>query len=101
MRQGNTYSLAIELQDEAGSAIDIDLVDRVEFVFGMVRKTYPEDVKFDRELGQFIVGLTQLDTFKLDHVVSCQARIKFKDESVTGTAITREAVYESISKEVL
>ena len=99
MRQGNTYSLAIELQDETGSVIDIDLVDRVEFVFGSVRKTYPEDAKFDRD--QFIVGLTQLDTFKLDHVVACQARIKFKDESVTGTAITREAVYESISKEVL
>lgn len=33
MRQGNTYSLAIELQDEAGSVIDIDLVDRVEFCF--------------------------------------------------------------------
>ena len=29
MRQGNTYSLAIELQDETGSVIDIDLVDRV------------------------------------------------------------------------
>ena len=101
MRQGNTYTLAIELQDDIGSVIDIDLVDKVEFVFGSVRKMYPEDVKFDRELGQFIVGLTQLDTFKLDRVVSCQARIKFKDESVTGTAITREVVYESISKEVL
>ena len=43
MRQGNTYSLAIELQDDTGSVIDIDLVDRVEFVFGPVRKTYPED----------------------------------------------------------
>lgn len=101
MRQGNTYSLAIELQDEAGSVIDIDLVDRVEFVFGPVRKTYPEDAKFDRDLGQFIVALTQQDTFMLDHVVVCQARIKFKDGTVVGTGITREAVYESISKEVL
>ena len=101
MRQGNTYSLAIELQDDVGSVIDIDLVDKVEFVFGPVRKTYPEDAQFDRDLGQFIVALTQQDTFMLDHVVSCQARIKFKDESVTGTGITREAVYESISKEVL
>ena len=52
MRQGNTYSLAIELHDDTGSVIDIDLVDRVEFVFGPVRKTYPEDAKFDRDLGQ-------------------------------------------------
>ena len=101
MRQGNTYSLNIALRDGSGSALDMDLIDKVEFTFGSVRKTYPEDAKYDYDVGRFIVALTQQDTFMLDHVVACQARIKFKDGTVVGTGITREAVYESISKEVL
>lgn len=38
MRQGNTYSLAIELQDDAGSVIDIDLVTELNLFLGRSEK---------------------------------------------------------------
>ena len=101
MRKGNTYELRVMLSDSDGASLDLQYVDQVEFIFGTIRKVYPDDVKAEPDSGDFLVLLSQEDTFELDRVVDYQARVKFVDGSVAATEIYRDVVRECLSKVVL
>jgi hypothetical protein len=76
-------------------------VKKVEFMFGDIKKVYPDDVTFNGD--NFIVPLTQEETFSFlpQLIYKYQARILFNDSSVKRTDQTEFTVVESQSKEVL
>lgn len=98
--QGNTYNLPIVLKMSDKVITDKD-VKKVEFIFGKVIKTYPENVTFNGE--NFIVSLSQEETFSFipQVVYKYHARVLFNDNSVKSTEPTEFTVIESQSKEVL
>lgn len=97
--QGNTYKLPIKLKI-SGKSIVADDVKKVEFAFGDVIKTYPEQATFKDET--FIVPLTQEDTFSLDETEKAfyQVRVYFNDTSVKCTVPKKIEVKSSVSKAV-
>jgi hypothetical protein len=111
-QEGNTYVLQIPLTVN-GEDIDINNVSIVEFMFENIRKiygTYIEgneeiagDVTYNSEEKCFEVPLSQEETFSLTEngIIKYQARVKFTDNSVSGTCVYNGYVSESISKEVL
>lgn len=111
-QEGNTYLLEIPLTVD-GDDIDINEISLVEFTFGNIRKIYGSyeedgeiingDVTYDNEQKQFLIPLSQEETFALNEntLVDYQARIKFVDGSVNGTEIQTGFLQKSISKKVL
>lgn len=103
-QKGNTYILQIPLTKN-GEDIDINDVSIVEFMFENIRKTYGDegDVTYNSEDKCFEVPLSQEETFSLteNSVIKYQARVKFTDNSVSGTCVYNGFVQESLSKEVL
>ena len=100
IRQGNTYQLPVKLSMRGKVIKDTD-VKTVEFVFGSIRKCYPEEVSFENDL--FLVFLSQEETFSLSAKASCiyQVRVLFADGSVKGSDPIEVNVGVSASKEVL
>jgi hypothetical protein len=97
--QGNTYTWPVLLKINQKSVTNRD-VKKVEFTFGKVVKMYPKDVEFSD--GNFIVSLTQEDTFSFDAgLFVYHARVLFNDGSVKMTEPTKFKVVKSESKEVL
>lgn len=96
--QGSTYILDVELTEDDGAAIDLDLLDTVEFAFGKVVKKYPSDSVSVDDSGIFKVSLSQADTFSLEGSTMCQFRVKYKDGQVKSTYPTPFNVTDSISK---
>lgn len=111
-QEGNTYILEVPLTVN-GEDIDIEDVSLVEFMFEDVRKIYGEyvvgsetitgDVTYDSDEKCFKIPLTQEETFSLseNNIIKYQARVKFTDNSVSGSCVYNGYVAESISKEVL
>lgn len=108
--EGNTYNLRIPITVNK-EPLDINDVSIVEFTFENISKYYGTidehegTVTYDGE--QFIVPLTQEDTFELQEcfdkadAIRYQARIKFKDDSVSGTKTYKGYIDYSLSKKVL
>lgn len=104
--EGNTYNLEIPITVD-GDPIDINTVSIVEFMFDDIRKYYGTinglegTVTYDGE--QFIVPLTQEDTFRLngEQSIKYQARVKYTNEQVDSTKIYTGYITDCISKEVL
>lgn len=111
-QEGNTYVLEIPLTVN-GEDININDVSLVEFMFEDIRKiygTYTEegeevtgDVTYDSDKKCFKVPLSQEETFSLteNNIIKYQARVKFTDNSVSGSCVYNGYVAESISKKVL
>lgn len=98
--QGNTYNLPIKLKF-GGKTVVADDVKKVEFAFGGIIKTYPEQATFNDEV--FTVPLTQEDTFSFDEKEKqyYQVRVYFNDGSVKGSTPKVFEVQPSVSKAVL
>lgn len=104
LTRGSTYNLKVPLTRDKIN-IDIDLVDKVEFMFQDVRKLYGSDgdVTYDNENKVFVIPLSQNETFKLteEGKIPYQARIKYKDAEVKATPIQYGYISKSLSEEVL
>lgn len=106
--EGNTYKLEIPLTKN-GEDIDINEVSIVEFMFNDLRKYYGTidgvtgDVTYDNNEKQFIVPLSQEETFNLkgNSHIKYQARVKFTNDEVQNTRIYTGYITEAISQEVL
>lgn len=100
--QGNSYSLPIQITDSNGKVItNSDIID-ASFTIGRITKDYKNDgsgeVKFDYTTGNFIVPLTQEETFDLSKgLVPWQARFLFANGVVDGTEPKYESVIGSIN----
>lgn len=103
MIQGDQYAIPMNLTIN-GSPIDLASISKVEFAIDTIIKTYPGDVTYNADDGQFYFTLTQAETFAFQagsKKLFCQARIKFTDGSVIGTSKADFIVGDSISKVVL
>jgi hypothetical protein len=96
--QGSSYRLPIRITDGNGNVITSSMVEDASFVFGDLRKGL-EDVSFEGE--NWIVPLTQEETFALAGVFDWQARFKLTSGAVVGTIPQREYIYDSIDNVVL
>lgn len=99
--QGNTYNLEIALSADSRLIKGSD-VSEIEFMFGSIRKLYPEEVSFVEEKGLFVVPLSQEETFALKKgETPCQARVKFATGAVKASEARSYRVGEALSKAVL
>lgn len=98
--QGNTYLKPVQVLDGDGNVIKANRVVKGEFVFGDLYKYYGDggEVIWSSEANAFIVPLTEEDTFSLEGVVECQARLVLDDGSVSGSVPEGHYVYTSKSK---
>ena len=102
--QGSSYELPIVIEDCNGVVVSPDVVERGSFTIGEITKDYDGSeesvVSFNWETGEWIVPLTEEETFMLDDMagVEWQARFLFKDGKTDGTGVQREYVYRSINK---
>ena len=96
--QGNTYSLPIQIGNPDGSPIDIQDIQKAQFVIGKVEKFYDGTeegtVTYDAQTGSFLVPLTEEETFGMGNSVKWQVRILFANGKVDGTAPVAENVIE-------
>lgn len=102
--QGSSYELPIAIEDCNGVVVSPDVVERASFSVGDVTKDYDGSeesvVSFNWETGEWILPLTEEETFRLDDSagVEWQARFLFKNGKTDGTLPVREYVYRSINK---
>lgn len=96
--QGNTYDYPIRILLNGLVMRDSD-VSAIEFYFGDVRKTYPEDATFKDDC--FYVHLTQEDTFAIKDFSTFEGRIKFVSGKVRHTPKLNIRLITVKSREVL
>lgn len=101
--QGNTYSLPIKISNPDGTSINVEDIDKAQFVIGKVEKFYGEGgvVTYDEGSQSFLIPLTEEETFGFGSSVKWQVRILFKNGKVDGTAPIAENVKESITRTIL
>lgn len=84
IKQGDAYKIPVEIILN-GTVIAIADVERVEFMLGSIRKTYPENVEFDAGSGMFNLPLTQSESLGMPvGAVSLDIRVKFSGGDVQG-----------------
>lgn len=99
--QGCTYIFNITISDNDGNIVNINDIEKGEFIFGDIVKLYPSgDVVFEE--NKFKVKLSQEDTLSFKSSIYCQFRLKYKDGQVKSSVpkILKDII-ESISKTIL
>ena len=85
--QGDQYSITfgVSLNNEPR---DVTTVDTIQFAVGDIVQLYKADgsgaVQYDSSTGLFNFPVKQEQSFLLNGMQRCQARIKFSDESIVG-----------------
>lgn len=103
LKQGDECVIPVRINVN-GQPLNIDDVERVEFMTGNVRKVYPDEAEFDSESGCFRVRLLQEDTLSLpeDDAVRFDVRVKFSGGCVIGTQkMALVLVADALSEEVI
>lgn len=100
LMRGNTYDLPITLKVGGAIILDTD-VKKVEFIFGTITKTFPENVTFEN--NAFIVHLTQEDTLALNATLheQHQCRVLFNNGKAKATKRDRLVICDTEAKGVL
>lgn len=103
MLQGNTYWLAVRVEDCGGKVVGGDRVARGRFEVGGIVKYYGEggEVVWDEQVGAFLFPLSEEETFTLSGGIEYQARVVLEDGTVCGSVPEEYYVYESLSKELI
>ena len=102
--QGSSYGLPIVIEDCEGNVVNPDVVERGSFTIGEITKEYDgseeSEVQFDWESNEWVVPLSEEETFALDDEsgVKWQARFLFKNGKTDGTVPVTEYVYASINR---
>ena len=104
IKRGDECPLAVRVELN-GQAVDISEVETAEFCLGKrLRKLYPGEVEHDAETGDFLLPLTQEETFALPPGAAppLDVRVKFTGGDVLGCVrMGAVAVCDVISGEVL
>lgn len=99
--QGDDVKLNITLNINGDQIKDISNISIVEFAFGDIVKSYPDEVAFNPDNQYFVVPFSQKESFMMKEEIGVQVRVKFTDNSVIGTPIYKYIVRRSISKDVI
>ena len=103
IKQGDSYYLPVDITLD-NDALDLSLVECVEFCLDNIRKTYPDKVSYDADTETFRLPLTQRETFalKTGRAAVLDVRIKFRNGDVIGLPKPLSVdVARAISGEVL
>lgn len=100
LAQGDTYELPVVLK-RSGELVTPESVASIEFIFGTLRKRYPDEVLYDAESGAYIVVLSQEETFAFCSELSYYALVEGMDGTVEPSCTRTVNVEQSLSKEVL
>lgn len=101
MMQGDSYSLGINILNNAGQPVTPDDIKDVEITIGNLRKTYLNSQVTFRD-GVWLFPLTQNETFRYwPDSVKAQVRVVWANGIVEGKPLYGVRIEESISKEVL
>lgn len=101
MMTGDCYALPIGVTLDEGT-VDENTFAEIEVMIGSVRKTLTDgDITFDKNTEEFLVELSQEETFRLGGKRKVIARFKFANDKVLGVELGDVEHIISTSKEVL
>ena len=103
--QGDDYSISFTITDESDNLINLEEVERIQFVVGNLIKYYNSDgsgeVTYLQEEGIFSFPITQEESFNMAGEQECQIRIKFTSGRIVGKIIGELDIQLSNAKEIL
>lgn len=101
MMQGDSYSLAVKIVNNAGSAVTPEDVTDVEITIGRIPKSLSKgQIQFENDLWMYPISQGESLAI-LPGAVPAQVRVVWKNGAVEGTRIDGVRMHESLSKEVL
>lgn len=102
IKQGDEYYLRVKIRSD-DVYVTADDVEKVEIAVQGVIKTYPDEVKWDEETGEFLCPIKQEESFKFrpDASVPLDLRVKFNSGEVCGIVPIKINVVRAESKAVL
>lgn len=102
--QGDQYSITFGI-DFNDKPLDVGTVEVVQFAIGNVVKLYKSDgsgdCSYDTDNNLFIFPVSQQETFLLNGMQDCQARIKFADGTIVGSKTSGIMFTFSSTKETI
>lgn len=106
MKQGNQFYLDIQVEDENNNLLNINCVEKVQFVIDDLVKTYDGsnlEVSYDNENECFKIWLTEEETFNFKEVIDIDVRILYKEgtdgkKTINGSRINGVYFYDSLKK---
>lgn len=101
MMQGDSYSLAFTVKNNAGAIVTPADIKDMEITIGHLRKTY-KNLQLTYRDGKWLFPISQKESFGYwPKAAKSQIRILWADGIVEGKPIYGVRVGESLSKEVL
>ena len=101
LMQGDAYKVPVTLLSPDNTALTPEDLADVEITIGSLTRTY-SDGGVVYENGEWLVPLTQMETFKLPVArIKAQVRVKWPDGRVEGQQLGHISIDESSSKGVL
>lgn len=101
MKKGNQFYLIMEITDDNNDTLDITNVEKIQFNIGKIIKTYDgssDEVKYNEMNNTFEIFLTEEDTFSFSEEIEIDARILYNNNTIMGTYIISEYVYDSVNE---
>lgn len=99
-KRGNTYSLKVKFLIN-NAELDYDAVDKIEFIFGEVKKEIDNSNISLNDDNQLLLYLTQEETFKMKDTIDYQARIKYKNGDVISTDINTANIKDCLFDRII
>lgn len=93
----NCLSKSTKVLSVSSNPVELIIVDTDEF--GTSYVSFTQDITVSTT--EYVMPLSQQDTFSLEGVVPFEARVKFADSQVVGTSLGAVVVEHSMSREVL
>ncbi len=105
-KQGNQFYLEIQIEDENNNLLDINGVEKVQFVIDDLVKNYDGsnlEVSYDDENKCFKIWLTEEETFNFKKTIDIDVRILYKEgtdgkKTINGSRINGVYFYDSLKK---
>lgn len=99
MTQGDKYAVPFMLQALDGTLITPDIVKTVVLNLGSLSRQYPGNVTYEN--GNWMMPLTQKQTFAMRGYVEPQARVEFSDGSIFGGSGESIDVAKALSRGII
>lgn len=103
IKQGDAGCKKIRLVQNGGP-LNLEDVERIEFMYGGIRKFWPGEVEYDPETDFFLFPVEQTDTlvFPENKYIEADARVKYVGGDVLGVKkIKNITVRDAVSEEVI
>lgn len=103
VKQGDQYQLPVTIWSN-DDLVDPDDIAEVEIMLGDTRYLYPGSVTYDAATKQFLVPMTQEQTFAFEagSLIEVDIRVKFTGGDIIGARATRMLnIIDALSEEVL